>query len=128
MYSSRTDSARLLSNGEYTPPTQWATCLLVTLRIDMGVVLAGGGAVPACGDAVPDGDLLGSDEDVLDQQPQYPLAFGDGGGGGLVAELGEEAFAGGGAVEGGLRGGWLGGGGGELGVHALFPRRQTRAP
>jgi hypothetical protein len=24
---------------------------------------------------VPDGDLLGADEDVLDEQPQYPLAF-----------------------------------------------------
>ncbi len=40
---------------------------------------------------VADGDLLGSDEDVLDQEPQDPLAFRDGGGVGCPAELAEEA-------------------------------------
>jgi hypothetical protein len=41
---------------------------------------------------VPDGDLLGADEDVLDEQPQHPLAVFDGGGGGVAAQLGQEAF------------------------------------
>src|ERR1035441_2645976 len=78
--------------GETTPPTQWATCPLVTLRIGFGVVLAGGGGIAAGGDAVPDGDLPGADEDVLDEQPQHPLAFSDGGGVGVAVQLGEEAF------------------------------------
>ncbi|ROO59796.1 hypothetical protein EDC02_1633 [Micromonospora sp. Llam0] len=39
-----------------------------------------------------DGDLLGSDEDVLDEQSQDVLAFFDFGSVGPVAELGEEAF------------------------------------
>ena len=34
----------------------------------------------------------GADEDVLDEQPQYPLAVFDGGGGGVATQLGEEAF------------------------------------
>jgi hypothetical protein len=42
---------RFASTGLTTPPTQWTTCLLVTLRIGLGVVLAGGGAVA-------DGDQL----------------------------------------------------------------------
>ncbi len=37
-------------------------------------------------------DLAGSDEDVLDQCPQDALAVLGGGGGGVVAEPGEEAF------------------------------------
>ena len=41
---------------------------------------------------MPDGDLLGSDEDVLDQQPQHVLAFCDARSCGVAAELGEEAF------------------------------------
>jgi hypothetical protein len=36
--------------------------------------------------------LLRADEDVLDEQPQYPLAFFGAGGGGFAAQLGEEAF------------------------------------
>jgi hypothetical protein len=45
-----------------------------------------------CGrDTVPDGDLLGSDEDVFDEQAQDALAFGHVGGVGGVAEAGEEA-------------------------------------
>src|SRR6266567_2562047 len=62
--------------GVVTPPTQWATRLMVTLRVGAGGFLIAGGAFPD-GDAVPDGDLLGSDEDVLDEQPQHALAFGD---------------------------------------------------
>ncbi len=41
---------------------------MVTLRIRLGGGLAGGGGVPADRDAVPDGDLLRPDEDVLDEQ------------------------------------------------------------
>jgi hypothetical protein len=40
---------------------------------------------------VADGDLLGSDEDVFDEQPQDALPLGGAGGGGLAAQLGEEA-------------------------------------
>ena len=65
---------------------------MVTLRVGFGVVLPGAGAAWAGGDAVPDGDLLRADEDVLDEQPQHALAVLDGGGGGVAAELGEEAF------------------------------------
>ncbi|WP_138056647.1 hypothetical protein [Streptomyces marianii] len=38
-------------------------------------------------DAVPDGDLFGTDEDVLDQEPQDALTLGDLGRGGFAAEL-----------------------------------------
>ncbi len=79
-------------SGEITPQTQWITRALVALRIGFGVVLADGGAIAAGRDAVPDGDLLWADEDVFDQQAQYPLAFFDGGGGGVAAQLGEEAL------------------------------------
>src|SRR4051812_11301104 len=93
MYSSSTDRATLLSSGENTPPTQSATCPFVTLRVGVGVVVRGGGrGVFAGGDAVPDGDLLWSDEDVFDEQAQDALAFGHVGGGGVVAEAGEEVF------------------------------------
>jgi hypothetical protein len=78
--------------GVVTPPTQWATRVLVTLRVGtLEVLSAVGGPFPG-GDAVPDGDLLGSDEDVFDEQPQHALAFLDAGELGLVAELGEESF------------------------------------
>ncbi|MEU1276434.1 hypothetical protein [Streptomyces sp. NPDC005799] len=43
-------------------------------------------------DAVPDGDLLGADEDVLDQEPEHALAFGNVGRLRACTELGEEAF------------------------------------
>jgi RNA-directed DNA polymerase len=78
--------------GVFTPPTQWITRRMVTLRVRLGVVLAGAGAASAGGDAVADGDLLGSDEDVFDQQPQYALAVFDGGLGGAGAQPGQEAF------------------------------------
>src|SRR5271170_1893091 len=65
---------------------------MVTLRIESGVALPGGGAAWPGGDAVPDGDFLRADEDVLDEKPQDALAVFDGGGGGVAAELGEKAF------------------------------------
>src|SRR5664280_1461119 len=84
---------RLASNGETTPPTQWATPPVVTLRVGRAVTWGLPSAGPfADGDAVPDGDLLGSDEDVVDQQPEQVLAVGDAGGVGVAAQLGEEAF------------------------------------
>src|SRR6516225_2669701 len=85
-------SATFMINGLITPPTQWITRRMVTLRVRLGVVLAGAGAASAGGDAVADGDLLGSDEDVFDQQPQYALAVFDGGLGGAGAQPGQEAF------------------------------------
>jgi RNA-directed DNA polymerase len=53
--------------GIITPPTQWITRAMVTLRVSVGVMPAG--AACAGGDAVPDGDLLRADEDVFDEQP-----------------------------------------------------------
>jgi hypothetical protein len=55
------------------------------------VVVATAGSVPNR-DGVADGDLAGSDEDVLDEQAQDSLALGDGRGSGFVAEPGEEVF------------------------------------
>jgi RNA-directed DNA polymerase len=56
--------------GVITPPTQWAMCGMVVLRVGVGggfgVV---GGALPDR-DTVADGDLVGSDENVFDEQPQ----------------------------------------------------------
>src|SRR6266508_6668337 len=92
MCSSKTDRATLLSSGESTPPTQWITRAMVALRVGLGlgVGVAGVGVV-ADRDAVTDGDLVGSDEDVFDDQPQHALALLDAGRVGLVAQLGEEA-------------------------------------
>lgn len=56
----------------------------------------------ADGDAVADGDLVWSDQDVLEQQPQHALAFFDGGDLGFVAERGEESFEVGGEREEGV--------------------------
>ncbi|MCE7006412.1 hypothetical protein LWC34_26805 [Kibdelosporangium philippinense] len=84
-----------------TPPTHWAMGLMVTLRVGVVGVLLAGGAFPD-GYAVPDGDLLGSDEDVLDEQPQHASAFVGGGYFGVAVELGEEAFEVGGEGEVGL--------------------------
>ena len=65
---------------------------LVVLRVGVGDGFGVVGGVSPGGDAVPDGDLVGSDEDVFDEQPQYALAFFDGGGLGLRVQLGEEVF------------------------------------
>ena len=91
-----------------TPPTQWAMRLMVALRVVAAGVLCGVG-----GDAFPDryavsdGDLGGTDEDVLDEQPQHVLAFLNGGDLGLGVELGEETFEVGGEGEVGLAVGQL---------------------
>jgi len=50
---------------------------MVTLRVGRGLGPAGAGAACGGGDAVPDGDHFGADEDILDEQPQDPLAFLD---------------------------------------------------
>src|ERR1022692_5067817 len=91
---------------------------MVTLRIGSGVALPGAGAAWPGGNAVPDGDLLGADEDVLDEQPQDALAVFDGGGGGVAAQLGEEAFHVIGALEVGVAVGGLGVERVDLGVQA----------
>ena len=57
---------------------------------------------------MPDGDFLGSDEDVFDEQLEYAAAFVDGGGLGPGVQLGEEAFQVGGEGEVGLAVGELG--------------------
>ncbi|MFC5204138.1 reverse transcriptase domain-containing protein [Streptomyces kaempferi] len=75
-----------------TPPTQWVTRAWVTLRSVLVLMLAVVGVVFAHGDAVADGDLLGADEHVLDEESQDALALGNLGAFGVVVELGEEAF------------------------------------
>ena len=49
--------------------------LMVTLRVGAVGAFGVAGDAFADRDAVADGDLLGSDEDVLDEQSQHPLAF-----------------------------------------------------
>jgi hypothetical protein len=78
--------------GILTPSTQWATQAMVALRIGAGWLLVGAGGAFPDGDAVPDGDLLGSDEDVFDEQAQDVLALLDGRGWVGCPDLGEEAF------------------------------------
>jgi RNA-directed DNA polymerase len=51
--------------GIFTPPTQWVTRGLFTLRVGAVVGFAVGGA--RGGDAVADGDLLWADDDVFDE-------------------------------------------------------------
>src|ERR1700722_11480233 len=111
--SSSADSAMLASSGESTPPTQQRTFAHVTLRVGGVVVAAAVGWFPD-GDAVADGDLLGSDEDVLDDGAQDALAVLGGGGGGAAAELGEEALEVAGEPEVGVAVGGLGVEGGDL--------------
>jgi hypothetical protein len=75
---------------------------------------------------VPDGDFLRSDEDVLDEQPQDTLAFFDGGGGGVPAQLGQEAFQVTGEFEVGVAVGGLGVERIELAAHAGLAGAQVR--
>ena len=128
---------RLLTWGYYlqvpqgaltTPPTQWITLAHVTLRVGCIVVAAAAGGWFPDGDAVADGDLLGADEDVLDEQPQYPLPFADAGGGGAAAELGEEAVEVVGEFEVGVPVGGLGVERGELAAQAGLAGPQVRHP
>ncbi len=101
---------------------------MVTLRIGSGVALPGAGAAWPGGDAVPDGDFLRADEDVLDEQPQDPLAVFDGGGGGVAAQLGEEAFQVIGELEAGVPVGGLGVERVDLAAQACLPGAKVRHP
>ena len=99
---------------------------MVTLRVRLGVGAPGVRGACAGGDAVPDGDVLGADEDVLDEQPQDPLAVFDGGGGGVAAELGEEPLQVIGELEVGVAVGGLGVEGIDLGAQVLLAGAQVR--
>jgi hypothetical protein len=90
--SSRTDKATLASSGDRTPPTQLAIGACFALQVGVGAAVGCRGCGVSWGDGVADGDLVGADEDFFDEQPQDALAFGDGGGGGLLVEAGEEVF------------------------------------
>src|SRR5664279_6406441 len=92
MNSSSTDKAMLANSGDRTPPTQLAIWLCFALRVAVGAVSGVVVGVGAGGDGVSDGDFLWADEDVFDEQAQDALALWDGGGGGLVAQPGEEVF------------------------------------
>jgi hypothetical protein len=72
-----------------------------------------------------DGDLLGTDQDVFDEQPQYALALFGGGGAGVAAQLGEEAFQVVGELEVALAVGGLGVQGADLGAQACFAGAQA---
>src|SRR6185437_15127335 len=65
--------------GVVTPPTQWITIAHVTLRVGCVVVAAAAAGWFPGRDAMADGDLLWSDEDVLDEDAQDPLAVFGGG-------------------------------------------------
>jgi hypothetical protein len=107
--------------GVVTPPTQWITRRMVTLRVGAGVVVGAAGGVLADRDAVADGDVVGSDEDVFDDQPQNALAFLDMGGGGSLVQVGEEPGDVGGEGEVELAVGLLGVQGADLVVQVGFP-------
>ncbi len=89
-------------------------------------MVAAAGRWLADGDAVADGDLLGSDEDVLDQCPQDTLAVFDGGGGGAAAQSAEEALEVIGELEVGVAVGGLGVQGVELVFQAGLAGAQVR--
>ena len=111
--------------GILTPPTQQRTIAHVTLRVGGVVAAAAAGWFPD-GDAVADGDLLGADEDVLDDGAQDALAVLDGGGGGAAAEPGEEALEVAGELEVGVAVGGLGVEGGDLVLQAGLEGAQGR--
>ena len=79
------------------------------------------------GDAVADGDFLGPDEDVLDDGAQDALAVLGGGGGGALAEPGEETLEVAGELQVGVAVGGLGVEGGDLVLQARFRGRGGRA-
>src|SRR5690349_8311914 len=60
--------------GVVTPPTHWAMFGMFTLRVGVAGMLSVAGDAFAERDAVPDGDLLGPDEDVLDEQFEHAAA------------------------------------------------------
>src|SRR5262245_58470016 len=78
--------------GLLTPPTQLAIRRYFALRVGFGAVVDPAARVVPHRDAVADGDLVGADEHVFDEQAQDALAFGDGRCGGLAAQPGEEVF------------------------------------
>jgi len=100
---------------------------MVTLRVG-GCDVAGAGGVFADRDAVPDGDLLGSDEDVLDEQTQHALLLRDVGGVGAGAQAGQEAYEVVGELEVDLPVRLLGVQGVDLGAQAGFSGTQVRDP
>src|SRR2546423_14706589 len=103
--------------GEATPPTQWRTLggLLVVVTV-CGARAWYRGA--AGGDGVPDGDALGSDEDVFDEQAQHALPLGHGGGGRVAVQAGEGGLGGLGGLWGGLSGFGVVRPGGDVGARA----------
>ena len=111
-----------------TPPTQWITRAIVTLRVRLSFASPGGRPVCADGDAVPDGDLLRADEDVLDEQAQHPLAVFGAGGGGAAAQPAQEAFQVVGELEVGVAVGGLGVEGVDLAAQVLLAGAQVRHP
>ncbi|MEU9244428.1 hypothetical protein [Streptomyces sp. NPDC048385] len=92
------------------------------------MMLAVVGGVSADGDAVPDGDLLGADQDVLDEEPQDALTLGNLGAFCVVAELGEEAFEVVGELEVGIAVGDLCVQSGELTAQVTLPGTQIGHP
>jgi hypothetical protein len=83
---------RLASTGEITPPTQQRTFAHVTLRVGCGVVVAAAAGWFPDRDAVADGELVGADEDVLDDGAQDALAVPGSGRSRVLPEPGEEAL------------------------------------
>ena len=77
-------------------------------------------------DAVADGDLVRVDEDVLDEQVQHPLVFGDAGGSRAAAQPGEETVKVVGEFEVDYPAGDLGVEGGQLAAQARFAGAQMR--
>ena len=78
--------------GILTPPAQLAIRPSFTLRVGVGAALGCVAWVMAGRDGVADDDLVRADKDVLDEESQDALAFGDGRGSGLVLQAGEEVF------------------------------------
>jgi len=111
-----------------TPPTQWAMWLMVVLQVaTVGAFGVTGDAFPDR-DAVSDGDLVGSDEDVLDEQSEHPLALLHRGDLGVGVELSEETLQIGGEGEVGLAVGELGVESINLVVQVGFSRAQVGHP
>src|SRR5690242_5367369 len=113
--------------GITTPPTQLITFAHVTLRVGcvvVAVAAAGAGRFPDR-DAVADGDLFRSDEDVFDQQAQDPAAVFGAGRGGAAAQPGQQAFQAGGELEVGVPVRGLGIERGQLAAQARFAGAQA---
>ena len=102
--------------------------LMVVLQVGtVGAFGVTGGAFPDR-DAVSDGDLVGSDEDVLDEQSEHPLALVHRGDLGVGVELSEKTLQIGGEGEVGLAVGELGVESINLVVQVGFSRAQVGHP